>query len=355
MADLQIHANLAIAAGAVFIPVCTGCVGLRLYARRLHGVSLGADDWTVIAGLVFVIAMGVTLITEVGLKELGYPAPDPSTAVGKPNANIAFWPVEILQVPALGLVKVSFILLYRRIFTKRTAPIFHWVTLSLFSIIVSWTIAFFFSLVFICGNDFSAYWTSTIVEKAHCVDTDMLHNAFAISDVVTDVLIMILPLPMIWQLHLTTRRKLGICAIFGLGAFSVGASIVKMVIFIQATSVNYNPNADFECKLLLPYHIEPKLTSKTTCLPVQYGLMKSKAIQSIVRSVQSAISLRSLSSRGSGAQATKLSSQPSQEYIVSNAEGPANDGHILEMGRIPQEHGIVVTHSLEQAQSLKKG
>ena len=52
MADLQIHANLAIAAGAVFIPVCTGCVGLRIYARRLHGVQLGADDWTVIAALV---------------------------------------------------------------------------------------------------------------------------------------------------------------------------------------------------------------------------------------------------------------------------------------------------------------
>lgn len=63
MADLQIHANLAIAAGAVFIPVCTCCVGFRVYARRLHEVQLGADDWTVIAALVFVIAMGVTLIT----------------------------------------------------------------------------------------------------------------------------------------------------------------------------------------------------------------------------------------------------------------------------------------------------
>ena len=52
MADLHIHANLAIAAGAVFIPVCTCCVGLRVYARRMHGVNLGADDWTVIIALV---------------------------------------------------------------------------------------------------------------------------------------------------------------------------------------------------------------------------------------------------------------------------------------------------------------
>lgn len=52
MADLHIHANLAIATGAVFIPVCSCCVGLRVYARRLHRVSLGADDWTVMIALV---------------------------------------------------------------------------------------------------------------------------------------------------------------------------------------------------------------------------------------------------------------------------------------------------------------
>ena len=52
MAELLIRTNSAIAAGAVFIPVCTGCVALRIYVRRLHGVNLGADDWTVIAALV---------------------------------------------------------------------------------------------------------------------------------------------------------------------------------------------------------------------------------------------------------------------------------------------------------------
>jgi len=105
--------------------------------------------------------------------------------------------VEILQIPALGFVKASFILFYRRIFTKSAAKKFNWVTWFMLFVIVSWTIAFFFALVFICGTDFSAYWTSTIVEKANCVDTSMLHNAFVISDVVTDVIIIVLPLPMV--------------------------------------------------------------------------------------------------------------------------------------------------------------
>ena len=114
--------------------------------------------------------------------------------------------MEILQVPSLGLVKTSFILLYRRIFTKSTAPIFNWITWSILFLIVGWTIGFFFSIVFICGTDFSAYWTSTVVEKAHCVDTSMLHNAFAISDVVTDAIIITLPLPMVGH-HLHTSLE----------------------------------------------------------------------------------------------------------------------------------------------------
>lgn len=105
--------------------------------------------------------------------------------------------MEILQVPALGLVKSSFILLYRRVFTKRTAPVFNMISWLVLAVVVSWALAFFFSLVFMCGTDFSAYWTSTEVEKARCVDTNALHNAFAISDFLTDLLIVLLPLPMV--------------------------------------------------------------------------------------------------------------------------------------------------------------
>ena len=64
------------------------------------------------------------------------------------------------------------------------------------------------------------------------------------------------------------------------------------------------------------------------------------------------ISLRLSSPRRSGDQGSKLSSQLSQECISSNAEGPARDDHTIEMGPIPLEHEIVVTHSLEQAESL---
>ncbi|APA06872.1 predicted protein [Sclerotinia sclerotiorum 1980 UF-70] len=318
MADLQIHANLAIAAAAVFIPVCSATVGLRIYARYLKKVGLGADDYLIMGALVFVIGMGVAIMAEVGLKQLGYPAPAPSTRIGKPDSNIAFWPGELLQIPALGLVKLSLILFYRRVFTRNAAPRFNIVTWFMIIIILIWTLSFFFSILFICGLDFSAYWTSTIVEKAHCVDTDRLHNAFAISDVVTDFVIICLPVPMIFGLHLTVARKIGILAIFSLGALTIAASIVRMIVFIQATAVNYDPHADFEfiCTSGLYWSmIESGLGIIAACLPAQYGLLNTKGVQSLVASVQSAISLRSIRSS---------SQHPSLENGNANGERIGN-------------------------------
>ena len=117
--------------------------------------------------------------------------------LSRAHGSQGFWPVEVLQVPTLGLIKLSFIFFYRRIFEKRASPRFHIVSLIVIFVVAAWTISFFFSLLFICGTDFVAYWTSTVVEKEHCVNTNELHSAFAITDVITDVLVISMPLPMV--------------------------------------------------------------------------------------------------------------------------------------------------------------
>ncbi|CAG8956466.1 hypothetical protein HYFRA_00003851 [Hymenoscyphus fraxineus] len=360
MASLQIHADLAIASGAVFIPVCTTSVALRFYARKMKGVGFGADDWLIAGALIFMAGLGVTIIAEVGLKQLGYAAPSAADSVGKPDANIAFWPGELLQVPAMGLIKLSLLFFYRRVFTKSVARTFNIVSWVVIFIVITWTVSFFFSLVFICGTDFDAYWQSTVIEKAHCVDTSKLHNAFAISDVVTDFIIICLPMPMIWSLHLNTRRKLGLVAIFSMGALTIAASLMRMVVFIQATSVNYDPNADFEfiCTAGLYWSmIEAGLGVLAACLPAQYGLFNSRGVQSIVNSVQSAISLRSLRSQTQrtspgasgyvGSKTEPWAGASDTQHITAHAEGVGENDIHLEEG---MKKGILVTNSISSHQ-----
>ena len=107
----------------------------------------------------------------------------------------AGWPGELIQVPALGCIKLSFLLLYRRVFTRRVASHFKWVNWIMIAIVTAWMIGYFFTLLFLCGANFNAYWTSSATEEGECLPTKAVHLGYAISDVITDVLTILLPIP----------------------------------------------------------------------------------------------------------------------------------------------------------------
>ena len=100
--------------------------------------------------------------------------------------------------------------------------------------------------------------------------------------------------------------------------------------------------------------IESGLALCAACLPASYSLVRSKGLQEIVRSVQSILSLRSLSSHGSGRgsreRGSRLKSQPSEDPIVTHAEGPARNDGDIEMALPQREDGIVVTQSFDASE-----
>lgn len=63
------------------------------------------------------------------------------------------------------------------------------------AVVIAWTIGYFFTLLFLCGTNFKAYWTSSATETSECLPTKPVHLGYAISDVITDVLTILLPIP----------------------------------------------------------------------------------------------------------------------------------------------------------------
>lgn len=53
--------------------------------------------------------------------------------------------------------------------------------------------------------------------NGHCGDRIPAYIAIAATDIVGDLLIVALPMPMIWKLHSTTANKIGLSAVFALG------------------------------------------------------------------------------------------------------------------------------------------
>ena len=103
-----------------------------------------------------------------------------------------------MQVLALGLVKLSYLFFYKRIFCTNSGSksdgAYLTVIWSMIGLISVWTVGFFITWIFICRGDPAAYWISSASEAKECIDTGALHNAYAISDFITDVFILLLPI-----------------------------------------------------------------------------------------------------------------------------------------------------------------
>ncbi|MCJ1380091.1 hypothetical protein MMC17_003194 [Xylographa soralifera] len=226
---------------------------------------------------------------------IGYP--DPNFVPGQPDAssNLAFWPFELQQIPALSLIKLSVIFFYRRIFNTGATPLLNWSTMTMVALVSMWTISFFFSFLFICGKTPADYWISSKTEKGYCVATQELHLSFAISDTILDILIILMAIPMIWNLRMSTSRKFAVTGIFSLGLITVAASVTRMAIFVQATALRYDPYLDFEYLITASMYwsmLEVGLAFIAANLIVVYGLLTRTIFSSALRSLRSLLPSR---------------------------------------------------------------
>jgi len=300
-ARAQLPAALTITCSVFFIPTASILLGLRFYTRRTQKARIGMDDWLMIPAFVFLMGMQITMIIEVAKTMIGYA--DPNFAPGVPDAstNLAFWPFELQQIPALGLVKLSIVFFYRRVFNTGGTPWYHWTTAITIAIITLWTVAYFFAFLFICGTTPSNYWKSAKDEKAFCVKTQKLHLSFAVSDMILDCIVMIIALPMIWNLHMSTSRKFAVTAVFGLGMVTVAASITRMAVFVQATALRFDADLDFEyldTDAIYWSMLETGLGFITANCIIVFSLVAKSNLTSTFRSLRSRLFSRSSSHSG---------------------------------------------------------
>ena len=110
---------------------------------------------------------------------------------------------EVLYNPAIACVKFSVLPLYRRIFPSRRFRIILYV-IGAIVFLYSWIIVF--AAIFQC-KPIHAVWDPS-VKGAKCFPFNTMVVVFAILNAVTDVTTMLIPLPLLWRLHMPSRQKL---------------------------------------------------------------------------------------------------------------------------------------------------
>ncbi|KAL2043609.1 hypothetical protein N7G274_003916 [Stereocaulon virgatum] len=328
------HGNV-IAAGAALPAVGIIVVALRYWTRVKRKTRLGIDDWLMVPALLCVIGMGACLIVGAKKHVMGYPTPattalSPADEVplllpGQGTLELIEWVFWSLMILAYGFIKLSATFFYRRIFVAQAWSAFDIVTKITITFIIMWTIGFFLVNVFGCGKHFSSNW-GTFQKYEQCVDGVPELTGMIISDFITDLIVLILPFPIIWRLHMTTTRKFAVTVILLLGASSLGASLARMVLQIQVNMYGYRTKADVYLTITAISYwsmIEAGLAVIAVCLPTLQTLLTRGSVQSLVASVRSAISLRSMrlhSSHGSRNFRTGQNSYSEMPGVESGAE-----------------------------------
>ena len=77
-----------------------------------------------------------------------------------------------------------------------------------------------------------AYWDSDIT-PTHKVNEDKLYLANAFFNIITDCTLLVLPLTVVWRLHMEFWQKLALSGIFALGTLTMIASIVRLTLFFK--------------------------------------------------------------------------------------------------------------------------
>ena len=124
----------------------------------------------------------------------------------------------IYLISVLGY-KMSILILYLRLFAVNR--IFRYLTWSTMLFVVGYLSANLFTQIFGCSPR-SKYWNPDI--PGHCINYTKAGLAYGSMNIASDLLIFVLPLPIVWRLKLSRREKAGVSIIFMSGAMYAGPS-----------------------------------------------------------------------------------------------------------------------------------
>ena len=122
----------------------------------------------------------------------------------------------MLYLWAIFFLKMSILLLYFRLFSVRHKA--RMVIRCLMGLVVLSTLSAFFLYLFGC-RPISALWNPFV--KGRCLGRSVILIPPGAVNLFTDICTVIIPCPLVWQLKLPTREKIGVIVVLVLGSMWV--------------------------------------------------------------------------------------------------------------------------------------
>ncbi|KAI0481248.1 hypothetical protein GGR56DRAFT_688849 [Xylariaceae sp. FL0804] len=292
--DNKIGAVIGTAALCMTLAVIA--VSLRLYTRKFMLKQVGIDDYMAALSLVGMVIVAIIqfLHSQHGLgRHLWDLSSDEISGF-----LMYFWFGLVFYNITLLFIKLTLFFQYFRIIEQ--VDRYRRVYIGLMTIVVSWTLAQIFVMIFTC-SPVAGYWDISL--NPTCLPEVKIQTVNAIGNMITDVIVLLLPMPVVWKLSLKKAQKLALMGIFGLGFFTCVISMLRLV-FMREIGVDISYDA-----VAITSWSQAELTTAIICsaMPALRPLM-SRIFPSLGVTARSSRGYRrqSGSNAGSGDRESKL-------------------------------------------------
>ncbi|KAJ5283364.1 hypothetical protein N7505_001344 [Penicillium chrysogenum] len=210
----------ALATSAAFTTIATFIAAVRIYTRAFLVKQMGSDDYVVIVSLAFSWVFFGLLAGEVfhGMGEHYALIPAKTYKV----QMICFWASVPIYQTSLISTKMSILLQYKRVFSAPRMRRACWLLIGFLAAYGTWVI------ISAWANcvPLAKFWDPTV--PGFCLDKKALWFSNSAIHILTDILILIYPMPVLKSLQLPRKQKFALMAVFALGGFVLITSVLRL-------------------------------------------------------------------------------------------------------------------------------
>ncbi|KAF6826119.1 integral membrane protein [Colletotrichum plurivorum] len=287
----------------------------RLAAARVSARRITWDDWLAFLSLFFVIGVfaGTMLWLRFGLgrHEIVVQEEDPMNIVRFYQTIFAN---EIMYPLSLSSARLSLVVLYHRIFGLFNAR--YWLY-GLQAFIVAWAIYATLPLILAC-HPVSNFWTT----HKNCVDISKIYISIAVGSIVTDFILILLPMPYAARLRMSWYKKALLLMSFVFGGFNCFITIIRLV---KVSNFDYKDPTWGTVDLMIWTGLEAYCGVICCCLPTLRPLLH--AGRSDRRSRKSSGRMMKDSDPSTGAETLTTQQMPEAREMVDYLTKPPRAAH----------------------------
>ncbi|KAF2116794.1 hypothetical protein BDV96DRAFT_34975 [Lophiotrema nucula] len=227
----EYNGDQVVACCVVFVVLETFFVTLRFIARHVKKVSWGWDDALVVSATIFSFGVIASCLVDVYAGGAGH-----HLAYVKMHSpeRLETWAkmtlvIPLMYLPAVALPKLSINALYLRIFSDRMNRVVCWIITGL---VVANCIG---SMVaaFVACVPLEFLWNRKLPGGGHCIDFNAWYRWGSLMNIFTDVVMLVVPIPVMLNLQASVKMKIGLILTFGVGSIGLVTAIIRFVGFFS--------------------------------------------------------------------------------------------------------------------------